>query len=240
GAGTDGMAPYAHVAFYVGTSRGDGTFSLLSEQDTTWEWDQRDRAMVADINGDGRMDVFIAHYHPSHTTGITYPHISFASALTTGQNTFELVTDDNSGWAWDRRDRIFVNDCNGDGRGDVVRVAREPGGDGVAAYDHLKIQTVLSNGYGRFPTALSHVTRWGWDERNRITLGDVDGDGKLDIMMGTMRGPQGDEHIALRTIRSNWGFELLTQMTTPIGGRTTVEYLPSSTWNNSYLPVGMV
>src|SRR5262249_11441637 len=120
GAETDGMAPYAHVAFYVGTSRGDGTFSLLSEQDTTWEWDQRDRAMVADINGDGRMDVFIAHYHPAHRTGITYPHISFASALTTGQNTFELVTDDNSGWGWDRRDRIFVNDCNGDGRGDVV------------------------------------------------------------------------------------------------------------------------
>jgi hypothetical protein len=151
---------------------GDGTFQPAQTYDSGGNG--AGGIAVADVNGDGKLDVVVANVcaagtfcDGNSTTG------SVAVLLGKGDGTFKPAQVFSSG---DQISRYLVlGDFNGDGRLDVV-VA-----DGCGGCGHQNFSVLLGNGNGTFQAA--HTYSLG-GEALGIAAGDVNGDGKLDIVVG--------------------------------------------------------
>ncbi|HEY7423311.1 MAG TPA: VCBS repeat-containing protein [Gemmataceae bacterium] len=127
------------------------------------------RVALADLNGDGLLDIVTDH-----------------SVLLNSNSLIALMNQGNPfGIGWVPQDYNFVaenglalGDLNGDGRPDIVAMG-----------DSNQIQVWLNNGTGGF-TAGQQVFEGGayhplppFVFDNAVALGDVNGDGKLDVVM---------------------------------------------------------
>lgn len=150
---------------------GNGTFVAA----TTWNsgGQYADSLGVADINGDGKLDVVVAHECSSAgkcSNGVL--GVLFGN----GDGTFQAATAYSTGGQFSYS--VFVADVNGDGKPDLLATNRCPStgclGDGSAS-------VLLNKGNGTFRTAVAYDS--GGPSPDSIAAADVNGDGKPDLIV---------------------------------------------------------
>jgi uncharacterized protein (DUF2141 family) len=131
---------------------------------------------VADLNGDGHPDLVVADM------GVwpnTYGEVSVL--LGNGDGTFQPVVTYSSGAGGAYS--VAVADVNGDGKPDIV--VAEGGGK---SYKTGVVGVLLGNGDGTFQKAVRYSSGVGttppdWYSTSSIAIGDVDGDGRPDLVV---------------------------------------------------------
>lgn len=136
---------------------------------------QPEGVALADLNGDGNADIVVSS---GHNSGSNYFTVAFLGdgagnfALSAGLATTGVNSDGSP--RYDAPRGIAVGDVNGDGKPDIV-----VGTNGATAY------LFEGNGDGTFGTAAAITADLSEDGNPRaVALGDVNGDGALDIIAG--------------------------------------------------------
>jgi hypothetical protein len=165
--GKDGKL-YGGIGAFLG--KGDGTF----EQGQTYYSGGKlaDSMVVADVNGDGRLDVVVANECTAKGCG----HGGIVSVLMgNGDGSFQAPQGyDPAGF---RTSSIAVGDVDGDGKLDLL-VAN---GDVKRSGSKKGVGLLLGNGDGTFQTAETYNS--GGDGANTLAVADVNRDGKLDVLV---------------------------------------------------------
>jgi hypothetical protein len=148
---------------------GDGTFQPHVDYATGV---YPDSVMCGDLNGDGKLDVVVTNfygtfgppYYPSisillgNGDGSLQPHVDYIDLLT---NPYA----------------INIGDFNADGKLDVVMATDTYATNGAAVY--------LGNGDGTFQSPVGYETA---SSSISVEVADFNGDGKLDLAVGTAAG----------------------------------------------------
>jgi hypothetical protein len=136
------------------------------------------RVAVGDVNGDGQADVVTA----AGPGGGPHVRVFDGAALVTGQvkelRGFFAYAPNFAGGV-----NVAVGDVNGDGKADIITGADAGGGPHVEAFSGAD-GSVLRSFFAYAPTFTGGVT---------VGAGDVNGDGKADIITGA--GPGGGPHV---------------------------------------------
>ncbi len=210
---------------------------------------------VADVNGDGKSDLIWAlwecdgnygagceaHRQTRLSTGTGWadgpaPDGGGYFAITTGASTYS-----DGG--------LRVADMNGDGRSDLVWALWECDGNygaGCEAHRQTRLSTGTGWTAGAAPDGGGYFAIASGDSvysDGGLRISDVDGDGRSDLIWSLWEcdgnyGTGCEGHRQTRKIHA--GTDLVTSVSNGLGGTTTVGYTPSSAWNNTYLPSGMV
>jgi hypothetical protein len=126
---------------------------------------------VADLDGDGRPDIIAANYADSTISILR--NIGVAGSLTT--NSFAPAVNLPAGTgAYD----VAFGDLDGDGKPDIAVVNQD--GLSVSVYRNLAVLGVINT--NSFAPRVDLAAPGGSDT---IRLGDVDGDGKMDLVIGS-------------------------------------------------------
>lgn len=153
----------ANMEFLVRLGNGDGTFR--SPVTRSWGLSARNYTFV-DINGDGKLDM--AASADVAGQGSAWVFIgngdgSFQAATSVITNSVTVLG------------QIVGADLNNDGKQDLVVADRTNG----------KVKVLIGNGNGTFAAAVSYSA--GTDP-NKLAIGDLNGDGTLDIITGSSTG----------------------------------------------------
>jgi hypothetical protein len=145
-----------HGAFHAASNYGSGGY------EADWE-------AVADVNGDGKLDLVVANLgtDPDNSSG------SVAVLLGNGDGTFQAAVNYGSGLD---TESVAVADVNGDGKPDLL-VANECSS---ANCTNGSVGVLLGNGDGTFQAAVNYVLE---SLPNSVAAADVNGDGKLDLVV---------------------------------------------------------
>jgi hypothetical protein len=142
--------------------KGDGSFSEYSWSTRT---DGPNSVALADVNGDGKLDIV--------TANTSRPSVSVL--LGDGDGTFAQAVDYLAG---DGAQSVVVGDFDNDGKPDIIvaNSGRGRSADVIAGPSSLGV--LLGKGDGTFPSTTIDLTAdWA-----ALALGDLDGDGKLDLV----------------------------------------------------------
>jgi hypothetical protein len=142
---------------------GDGTFQ---NQATFATGTKPYSVTLGDVNGDGKLDIITANFHSSNAVSVL---------LGNGNGTFK---NQNTFAPGNSSDSVTLGDVNGDGKLDIV-TANTTG----TATDNAGV--LLGNGNGTFKNQATFTTG---NRPLSIKLGDVNGDGKLDIVTANYVG----------------------------------------------------
>jgi hypothetical protein len=159
---------------------GDGTFQAAVTYDSGGVSAQS--VAVADVNRDGKLDVVVAN-QTSNTVGVL---------LGNGDGTFQPAVAYGSGsnsFTWS----VVVADVNADGNPDLV-VADEC--DNYPTCTHGTVGVLLGNGNGTFQAAVVYFS--GGSEANSVAVSDVNGDGRLDLIVGNNCFSCGDSTVSVQ------------------------------------------
>jgi len=160
------------VSVFLG--KGDGTFGTRADYPTAYG---TLFVAVGDFNNDGKLDIASAGL--ADITGQIPGRVSVL--LGNGDGTFQAHRD----YAVGQAIGLAVADLNGDGNQDLVvtngfdRCTLDQSGNIVSCADDSNVSVLLGNGDGTFKDAVNYDTPPG---PYGVTVGDVNGDGKLDIV----------------------------------------------------------
>jgi hypothetical protein len=133
---------------------------------------------VADVNGDGKLDVLVANYQTDHGFCCSS---DVDVLLGNGDGTFQAaVYYDTGGQALS----VAVADVNSDGKPDLL-VANNGGSVGV----------LLGNGDGTFQPAVTYSS--GGPQTDSLAVADVNGDGKPDLLVANYGSGPGSVGVLL-------------------------------------------
>jgi FG-GAP-like repeat/Abnormal spindle-like microcephaly-assoc'd, ASPM-SPD-2-Hydin len=159
---------------------GNGTFQTAVIYDSGGA--QAISVAVADVNGDGHPDVIVSN-HCASTSSCA--NGSVAILLNSGDGTFGSAVTYNSGGIGP--ESVVVADLTGNGKLDLVvsntcintTACVDESGDG-------SLGVLLGNGDGTFQTAVAYDS--GGISPTSIAVGDVNGDGKPDVVVAQCSG----------------------------------------------------
>lgn len=141
---------------------------------------------VADVNGDGKPDLLVANTCVADGA-FDCVNGSVAVLFGNGDGTFQTaVSYGSDGTA---ASFIAVKDVNGDGKPDLL-VANACGNDGEYGCMIGSLGVLLGNGNGTFRAAVNYAS--GGYEADSIAVGDVNGDGNPDLVVGDQCSASGD------------------------------------------------
>jgi RHS repeat-associated protein len=161
---------------------------------------------TGDFNGDGKSDIYCVDFN----TGNTW------TGLGAGNGAFTTVY--WTAWCGGNGFQVGAADFNGDGRTDLYCHQPSVNGDNYVAF---------SNGVGTFTN--THWQQW-CDASGRFTANDYNGDGRADFFCNYPAN--GYDYTAF----SGGSPLAITTVTNPLGGSTSVQYLPSTWWPNTNNP----
>ena len=150
--------------------KGDGTFQAAISYDSGGH--DAFSVAVRDVNGDGKPDLLVANYCADNNC---LTHGSVGVLLGKGDGTFRAAVTYDSG-AY-HAVSVAVRDVNGDDKPDLL-VANYCADTNCATGS---VGVLLGNGNGTFQTAVTYGT--GGEEPGSVTLADVNGDGKPDLLV---------------------------------------------------------
>lgn len=158
---------------------GDGTFQLYAAYGSGGSAVRS--VAVADVNSDGRPDLLVVSSCISNSDCSSG---AVGVLLSNGDGTFQPAVTYASGARYSHS--VAVGDVNGDGKTDVV-VANQfgPTEDTRA----LAIGVLPGNGDGTLQSALTFESGGHWP--TSVAVGDLNGDGKLDVVAANDYGPNG-------------------------------------------------
>jgi hypothetical protein len=135
---------------------------------------------VGDVNGDGNPDLLVANrcVNSGNCNGVV------AVLFGNGDGTFQPVLTYNSGGY--EAQSVAVADVNGDGKPDLV-VANVCADSNCTSGGVVGV--LLGNGDGTFKAAMSYGS--GGQDAESVAVADVDGDGKLDLVVANGDGSVG-------------------------------------------------
>lgn len=132
---------------------------------------------VADLNGDGKLDLVVGNgcQTPNQTGGCPGQLGEVSVLLGNGDGTFQPAISYSSGGY--QAFSLAVGDVNGDGHPDVVVTNQCQ----TLACNNGGVSVLLGNGDGTFQAALTYSS--GGDQPTSIAIGDLRGDGKVDLVV---------------------------------------------------------
>jgi hypothetical protein len=158
------VANLNHLAVLMGN--GDGTF----RPPVTVMINRVDSAFLAlqDVNGDGRLDAVVASHGGVDGNG------TLKVLLGNGDGTFQTPTSYLP--RGHGANSLAVRDVNADGKVDLLVADTDANGKGT-------VEVLLGNGDGTFQPPVAHEA--GPYGASSVSAGDVDGDGKLDLIVAS-------------------------------------------------------
>jgi hypothetical protein len=170
---------------------GDGTLQAAKFLDSGGGF--ASSVAVADLNHDGKVDLVVVNCAPSGATGCNHTVPGpVAVLLGNGDGTFQPAKTYSRGKGGGSiSDPVVIADVNGDGKPDLLVgtlcVIIKSG----ACSGHGYVGVLIGTGDGTFKPAVNYDS--GGGSASSIVLADVDGDGKLDVVVangfaGVLRG----------------------------------------------------
>ncbi len=139
---------------------------------------------VGDVNGDGKLDLLVANTICAPNDCATG---SVGVLLGNGDGSFQpVVTYDSGGFS---AESVAVADVNGDGKPDLL-VTNNCVTEGAFNCVNGSVGVLLGNGDGTFQSAVSYGS--GGTGASSVAVRDVNGDGKLDLLLANACGNNGN------------------------------------------------
>ena len=172
-------APGGYLEIDVALGNGDGTFQYPLIQNLFSPGQHTPYAMaVGDFNGDGNLDVAVWGIYAANNTSEVMIFLGNGNGTFNWTGTYAAP---NSSDYTESPNSLYVADFNGDGKLDLAALTQY---NGVFIY--------LGNGDGTFQTAVGYSTVDPNHPNNYtasgMAVGDLNGDGKLDIAVTESNG----------------------------------------------------
>ena len=189
-------------AISVLLGNGDGTFRTHADYASAWGATE---VQLADLNGDGNLDVVASHVEPEHPVGT--PGNAISVLLGNGDGTLQsdveyaIRPSDAFRVAID----LAIGDLNGDGKPDLV----------TANFGtHADVSVLLGNGDGTFQSHVEYPVEGDTALLTGVAVADLNGDGKLDLLVTSNITDSSTEHGNLSVLsgRGDGTFPTSTQL----------------------------
>ncbi len=167
---------YSHIARGIGLYKNmhDGIFSNITPANMAGAW--QSQSVLGDVNGDGTLDILVTGHGDNWAR---YSDLYYnAIHPETKEPEFRFCSTNESGIAPVNVANVLVADFNNDGRMDMIMKGYDGSQDLTRVYyQNDRQKFVLDNQQPVFPI-----------KNGGINMGDVDGDGNMDLVIGGEKG----------------------------------------------------